>query len=437
MRRIKVGARAATILFIVWSVTMAIGSAAAAEIITIPIDTVVYGKDGAVKVIDPPGAVSVPADRVGNQCSVHAIAKNNGSVHPNTDLIVTSGGSSVTVFNVEREGGGRTDGDGLITLGETVKIEVRFGADGVFSGGFVVGLCEREIACGNPALAIGVAPGDQEVVPGGDASFDVTVTNTGDEPFASVNVDSSVAACDHSSGGLLGVGQQTSYSCAAEGVTADLDVTLHAVGRGQDPTCAATANAGATVRVVQEVCNSDPALTITVAPEDQDVPDGGDADFQVTVSNTGDEDMVGVAVDSSIAACDNTIGGLAVGAETSYACTANGVDTDLNVSFAVSGEGVTQGALCSASDDAAARVGNPTPPTTAPPTTQAPTTPTTQAPTTPTTQSPSTPTTAPVIPTGVPTGSGGDPLSPGPIGALALAVTAIGVGAYRVSRREQ
>ena len=56
MRRIKVEARAATIIFIVWSVTMAIGSAAAAEIITIPIDTVVYGKDGAVKVIDPPGA---------------------------------------------------------------------------------------------------------------------------------------------------------------------------------------------------------------------------------------------------------------------------------------------------------------------------------------------------------------------------------------------
>jgi hypothetical protein len=432
MRRIKVEARAATIIFIVWSVTMAIGSAAAAEIITIPIDTVVYGKDGAVKVIDPPGAVSVPADKVGNQCSVHAIAKNNGSEHPNTDLIVTSGGTSVTVFDVEREGGGRTNGDGLLTLGEIVKIEVRFGADGVFSGGFVVGLCEREISCGDPALAIGVAPGDQEVAAGGDASFDVTVTNTGDEPFASVNVDSSVAACDHSSGGLLGVGERTSYTCTAEEVTADLDATFAAIGRGQDPTCAASANTAATVRVAQEVCNSDPALTITVVPEDQDVPDGGDAEFQVTVANTGDEDMVGVTVDSSVAACDNSIGALAVGGETSYACTANGVDTDLNVSFAVSGEGVTQGALCSASDEAAARVGNPPPPTT--------TTTTTKPPTTPTTKPPTTPTTAPAIPTGVPTGSGGGPASPGPIGALmvaALAVTAIGVGAYRVSRREQ
>ncbi len=431
MRRIKVEARAATILFIVWSVTMAIGSAAAAEIITIPIDTVVYGKEGAVKVIDPPGAVSVPADKVGNQCSVHAIAKNNGSVHPNTDLIVTSGGSSVTVFDVERDGGGRTNGDGLLTLGETVKIEVRFGADGVFSGGFVVGLCETEISCGDPALAIGVAPGDQEVVPGGDASFDVTVTNTGDEPFSSMNVDSNVTACDHS-GGLLGVGQRTSYTCSAAGVTDDLAATFAAIGRGQDPTCAASANTGATVRVAQEVCNSDPALTIIVVPGDQDVPDGGDAEFQVTVSNSGDEDLVGVVVDSSVAACDNSIGALAVGGETSYACTAAGVDTDLNVSFAVTGEGVTQGALCSASDEAAARVGNPPPPTT--PTT------TTKPPTTPTTKPPTTPTTAPAIPTGVPTGSGGGPASPGPIGALmvaALAVTAIGVGAHRVSRREQ
>jgi hypothetical protein len=416
MRRIRSTTRGVAILFIVWSVMMAIGAAVAQEedVVVIPI-TVVRGDPGSIHLIDPPGVVPVAADRVGLTCLVAAEAANQGSVHPNTDLIVTSGGSSVVIPDVEREAGGLIFGEGFLTLGETAMIEVRLGADGVFSGGFAVGLCREIIeTCGDPALSIGVAPGDQEVVAGGDANFDVTVTNTGDEPFLSVNVDSSIAACDGSIGAMA-LGAQSSYTCTATGVTEDLAATFAAAGTGQDPTCAATANAGAAVTVLQ-ACNSNPALTITVVPGDQDVPDGGDADFQVTVTNTGDEDMVGVAVDSSVAACDNTIGALAVGAETSYACKAVGVETDLNVSFAVTGEGVTQGALCSASDDAAARVGNPPPPTTT-----------------------TTTTTTPRTPTGVPTGTGGSGSSSVPVGALAVAglgLAVIGAGTYRVTRRE-
>ena len=414
MRRIKSTTRGVAILFIVWSVTMAIGAAVAQEIVEVPIDTVVRGEPGEVKLIDPPGVVAVPADKVGVQCSVHETSQNNTSVHPNNDLIVTSGGDSVTLFDVESGSGVRVDGDGLLTLGETVQVEVRLGGDGVFSGGFIVGLCETEIRCGSPALSVGVAPGEQEVAAGGDASFEVTVTNTGDEPFINMTVDSSVAACNQSSQDLLAIGATTSYSCTAAGVTEDLAATFAAAGTGQDPTCAATASAGAAVAVLQ-ACNSNPALTITVAPVNQDVPDGGDADFQVTVTNTGDEDMVDVVVDSSVAACDNTIGALAVGGETSYACKSVGVVTDLNVSFTVTGEGVTQGALCSASDDANAVVGNPPPPTT------------------------TTTTTTPRTPTGVPTGTG-DAGSPSvPVGALAvvgLALAVIGAGTYRVTRRE-
>ena len=414
MRRIRSTTRGVAILFIVWSVMMAIGAAVAQveDIVQIPVDTVVRGEPGSIHLL---AEVTVPAEKVGAQCSVHETSENNRSVHPNTDLIVTSGGGSVTLFDVEREGGGRTDGDGLLTLGETARIDVRLGADGVFSGGFIVGLCQTIITCGSPALSIGVAPPDQEVVSGGDANFDVTVTNTGDEPFLSVNVDSSVAACDLSSQNLLGLGQTTSYSCTATGVTEDLAATFAAAAVGQDPTCSASASAGAAVTVLQ-ACNSNPALTITVVPGDQDVPDGGDADFQVTVTNTGDEDMVGVAVDSSVAACDNTIGALAVGAETSYACKAAGVETDLNVSFAVTGEGVTQGALCSASDDAAARVGNPPPPTTT-----------------------TTTTTTPRTPTGVPTGTGDGGSPTVPVAALVVAglgLAVIGAGTYRVTRRE-
>jgi hypothetical protein len=244
----------AAVLFVVLSATLAIGAAVAQEqdIVRIPLDTVMYGKPGAVKLIDPPGVVNVPAAKVGSKCSVHETSENNRSTHPNTDLIVTSGGASVTLLDVEQEGGGRVDGDSLLTLGETVKVEVRFGADGVFSGGFLVGLCETEVPppppCANPTLSIDVAPGDQEVVIGGDASFDVTVTNTGDERFSSVDVGSSIAACD-SALGAMALGEQSSYTCTAEGVGADLDVTFHAAGQGQDRSCVASADAGAGVTV--------------------------------------------------------------------------------------------------------------------------------------------------------------------------------------------
>ena len=421
MANIKAGtrARAAAVLFIVWSVTMAIGAAAAAEIITIPVDTVVRGPEGSVHVL---AGAAVPADRVGNRCSVHAISQNQESVHPNSDLIVASGGSSVTLFDVEREGGGRTDGTGMLTLGETVAIEIRLGADEVFSGGFIVGLCETEITCRNPALAIGVTPEDQEVAIGGHASFDVTVTNSGDEAFSTVTVESNVAACD-SNIGALPVGQQSSYSCTAEDIDTTFDLDVLADGRGEDPSCVASAAAGAHVTVSSEQsCTTNPELIVTVVPEDQDVPVDGDASFQVTVTNSGDDDLQNVTVDSSLGSCDKDIGALAVGEESSYSCTAGGVDTDINVSFVADGQGVSDPDFCVASGNAASTVGNPPPPTTTPPTT----TPATTA--------------APRIPSGVPTGTAEANAPLLPFAALAvLAVGALGVaaGSYQVTRKRR
>ena len=135
MRRIRYLTQAAAVLFLVWSLTLAVGTAAAEVIIRIPIDTVVRGPEGSVHLLLE---AAIPAEAVGSTCSVAAISGIQGPVHPNNDLIVTSGGSSVTMFDVEREGGGRTDADGPLALGETAQIEVRLGADGVFSGGLIV-----------------------------------------------------------------------------------------------------------------------------------------------------------------------------------------------------------------------------------------------------------------------------------------------------------
>jgi hypothetical protein len=175
---------------------------------------------------------------------------NNRSVHPDTNLIVSSDTSTVTLFDVERERHGATTGGAPLTLGDTATVEVQLGGDGVFSGGLFVGLCETQMSCANPALTIDVTPTYREVVVGGDARFKVTLTNKGDEAFSDVDVDATIDACDRDVGGLS-VGAEISYRCKAEGVAVDLDVGFHAVAHGQDPGCVASDDA--TVRVVVEL----------------------------------------------------------------------------------------------------------------------------------------------------------------------------------------
>ena len=140
MKSIRNITRATAVLFLVWSLTVAIGAAVAAEvIIEIPIDTVIMdrrnGQPGDIHELE---TVPVPPEAVGLTCPVAAISGNQRSVHPNNDLIAASGSSSVTMFDVERAPLVRTDADGPLTLGTTITASVRLGEDLVFSGGFVI-----------------------------------------------------------------------------------------------------------------------------------------------------------------------------------------------------------------------------------------------------------------------------------------------------------
>jgi hypothetical protein len=261
-----------------------------------------------------------------------------------------------------------------------------------------------------------VVPEDQEVVIGGDASFDVTLTNNGNDDFITVDVDSSIDACDTGIGALA-AGASHSYSCTAVGVDTDTDASLHAVGQAEDQACVASADATVHIESTQQ-CTTKPDLTVTVAPLDQEVPVDGDASFQVTVTNSGDEDLQDVVVASSVAACDQNIGDLAVGAESSYSCTATGVGGDLIVSFDADGRGVSDPEVCEALGSVAATVGNPPPTTT-----------TTKA--TTTTSS---------IPIKIPTGTGDAPGIVVPVGVLAvfgLGIAALAAGTYGVTRKER
>ena len=74
----------------------------------------------------------------GRQCSVAAEGINQESVHPNSDLLVRSGGGEVALLDVERAPNVRTEATGTLTLGTDVSVFVRLGPDGLFLGGLVL-----------------------------------------------------------------------------------------------------------------------------------------------------------------------------------------------------------------------------------------------------------------------------------------------------------
>ena len=101
----------------------------------IPLDTVVRGDEGSEHLLE---TASVPEEDHGRGCDVVVAGENNNSVHPNNDIIVTSGDSSVEVLDVEREPEAVTEATGTLTLGEEITVSLRLGSDGVFSGGLIV-----------------------------------------------------------------------------------------------------------------------------------------------------------------------------------------------------------------------------------------------------------------------------------------------------------
>ena len=87
----------------------------------------------------------VDEEYVGMDCMVKAIALNQGSVHPGNNLVVASGGDSVTLEDVEREAGVNTIANDDLTLGNVVTVSLVMGEDDVFSAGIKVKLyCEEE-----------------------------------------------------------------------------------------------------------------------------------------------------------------------------------------------------------------------------------------------------------------------------------------------------
>ena len=90
---------------------------------------------------EPPGTVIelasfvvTPAD-LGRVSNFALTTTNNESVHEDNNLVLTTGGGSVTFVDVEREGE-FSDTQGPLTLGDTLTVDLVMGEDGVSSAGF-------------------------------------------------------------------------------------------------------------------------------------------------------------------------------------------------------------------------------------------------------------------------------------------------------------
>ncbi len=128
--------------------------AGAADDLVIQIDYEVVRGSGTVEV----ARATVPADLVGDSCEATLVADNNESIHDGNNLIVSTGGESVTFTDVESEAFQETTAEGEVVLGEAVIVELQLGEDGISSGGFVL-----SFDCSQDVTTTTVAPTTTEV----------------------------------------------------------------------------------------------------------------------------------------------------------------------------------------------------------------------------------------------------------------------------------
>jgi len=126
--------------------------------ITIPIESVVRGPAGSQHVLI---SVDVPAESQGETCHATSVSGNQVSVHPDSNLLVSSA-TSVQILDVESTPFGTISTGGLITLADTVTVTLTLGADRVFSGGLEVVIdcppfnpTTSTTAAGSPSSSVG------------------------------------------------------------------------------------------------------------------------------------------------------------------------------------------------------------------------------------------------------------------------------------------
>ena len=199
------------------------------------------------------------------------------------------------------------------------------------------------------AISVSKTPDLQTLLSGESATFTVTVSNNGDTDLTNVVVTDPLASDCDASFTTLAAGEVQTITCTVTGVTADF--TNIATVTADNPL-------GGTITVSDdaEVDVVSPGVEIQKTPDLQQVVTGDDANFLISVTNTGDQDLIGVIVsDPRAPTCDTGPFDLAAGDSTSFPCTASGVTADFTNIASVDGIDAL-GNPVSDSDDAAVDV---------------------------------------------------------------------------------
>ncbi|MCL4867620.1 MAG: S8 family serine peptidase [Anaerolineae bacterium] len=225
---------------------------------------------------------------IGNWTFTNTPAGVNGSFNTNP-------GPPIQLFVVGGNAGTGGNSDFSITIPQNGTISFNWGyqstdTDCWDSGGYVLNGSYTVLACNNAQ------------VPYFNGSQSIPVTAGDTFAFRVFTDDGAFGA------GTLGV---TNFQFAPS-------------GGGQMPV------SDTNVPVVVRPAPFAPEIDIAISPATQNLPFGGDANFTIVVTNTGDVSLENVTVTSGqVAACDNVIGSLAVGGSDSYTC----MDTQVVASY--------------------------------------------------------------------------------------------------------
>jgi uncharacterized repeat protein (TIGR01451 family) len=200
---------------------------------------------------------------------------------------------------------------------------------------------------------------DQTVTLGGIATFDITVTNIGNEDLINVAVTDPFAAdCDRNIGSLPLSAPTVAYTCTVTNVRTSFTNVAIVNGEGTitgDPVDD-TDSADVTLDV------PGPAIVITKTPDIQIVPLDSNAVFTISVTNVGNEALENVTItDPLTSGCNKVVGNLAINATSTYTCTYTNVQNDFTNVAIVTGEGVITGDTVKDADDADVMVDIPAP----------------------------------------------------------------------------
>ena len=113
--------------------------------ISIPITTIVRAPEGSETIL---ASVDVDDGLVGELCAVSAVSENPDSVHPNNDLVVSTGRTAVLLPDVESQPNGMVVANGILELGPQITVTLVMGPDEVFSAGIAV-----SVECGPDVVA--------------------------------------------------------------------------------------------------------------------------------------------------------------------------------------------------------------------------------------------------------------------------------------------